>query len=309
MKLAANIPDTVPPPRGFTLVELMIALLLSGILIAGALKLFGTARAAYATAENIAALEERAAFALTALEDDLRLAGFWGLHSDASLIRVPPGIVTHCAGLNINTWALRLTRPIEAVDDGTNLPCLPATRLVPGSDTLIVRHVSYRSTNPESGRIQLHTSEREGELFSDGTPPEIDGAQTFDLQLHAWYLDEASSEPGLPALRRYALVTNGLMQNQEIMPGVENFQVSLGVDYDGDHLIDSFVDTDSSGTAQVLAVRIWLLLRSARPEPGHQDVGPWYSIDADATVALQPGDAYRRISVERTVWLRNQPPA
>jgi type IV pilus assembly protein PilW len=294
---------------GFSLVELMVALLLSAILISGALKLFGTVRAAYASAENIAALEERAAFALTALESDLRLAGFWGLHSNAGLIRVPSGIVTHCAGINVSAWALRLTRPVEAIDANTSLPCLSATRLVPGTDSLIVRHVSQRDTAPRSGRIQLHTNETAGELFSGETPPSIDGALTFDLQLHAWYLDRTSSEQDLPALRRYALVNDGLLQNQEIMPGVENFQVSLGVDYDGDHLIDSFVDTDNPGTAQVLAVRVWLLLRSARPEPGHLDNGPWYSIDADSSAALRPGDAYRRISVERTIWLRNQPPA
>ena len=56
---------------GFTLVELMVALLLGSIMIAGALRLFSSARAAYESAQLIASLQERGAFALTALEDDL----------------------------------------------------------------------------------------------------------------------------------------------------------------------------------------------------------------------------------------------
>jgi type IV pilus assembly protein PilW len=297
------------PATGFTLIELMIAVLLSGILIAGALRLFGTSRAAYASAENIASLEERAAFAMTALEDDLRLAGFWGLHSNPALIAIPAGINIHCGGMSVNAWALALADAVEVTDDTTDLPCPPFTQPVAGSDTLVVRHASRGSTEPEPGRVQLHTSRTGGELINDGQPPTIADSRTFDLHLNAWYLDQNSSESGMPALRRYSLTDNGLLQNQEVMPGVEDFQVSLGVDRDGDQRIDGFVDAISDETTQILAVRIWLLLRSARPEAGHHDDGPWYSIDADTTEALQPNDGFRRISIERTVWLRNGPAA
>jgi type IV pilus assembly protein PilW len=294
---------------GFSLLELMIALLLSAIIIAGALRLFGTGRTAYASTETIASLEERAAFALTALEDDLRLAGFWGQHNNPALLSIPAGIYIHCGGMNVSAWALRLAHAVEVTDDTTDLPCPPYTQAVSGSDMLVVRHASRLSTEPEADRIQLHTNRRQAELFSTGSPPAIPDAQTFNLSVNAWYLDQNSSESGLPALRRYALTDNGLLQNQEIMPGVEDFQISLGVDRDGDERIDGFVDAISEPTTRIHAVRLWLLLRSARPEPGHFDAGPWHSIDADRPNALQPNDNYRRVSVERTVWLRNGPTA
>ncbi|MDP6437436.1 MAG: PilW family protein [Gammaproteobacteria bacterium] len=293
---------------GFTLVELMVALLLGSIIIAGALSLFNSVRAAYTSAQLMASLQERGAFALTALEDDLRLAGFWGLHSDAGLINIPSGIRVHCAGRNISAWALQLADPVDATDNGALLPCPPADRFVPGTDTLIVRHASAETAD-DPDRIRLHTSETTGNIFRAGAPPDISGANTFELQISAWHLDAASSESGLPALRRFTLTNNGLMQNQEIMPGVEDFQVLLGIDRDGDLQIDSFVNGDDRDGAPVLAVSIWLLIRSERSEPGHHDNGPWYSIDTDARNPLRPDDSYRRASFMRTVYLRNRPPA
>ncbi len=293
---------------GFTLVELMVALLLGSIMIAGALRLFSSARAAYESAQLITSLQERGAFALTALEDDLRLAGFWGLHSDAGLLGIPGDIRVHCAGRDISVWALQLVQAIDVNDDFAALPCPPANAFVAGADVLVVRHASSGNTdNPD--RIGITTNESTGAVFRNGLIPEIAGAQNFDLQVNAWHLDTASSEPGMPALRRFTLANNGLMQNQEIIPGVEDFQVLLGIDRDGDQQIDGFVDGNNRGDAPVLAVSVWLLLRSARPEPGHRDSGPWYSIDTDARNPLRPNDGYRRISVTRTIYLRNQPAA
>jgi hypothetical protein len=126
-----------------------------------------------------------------------------------------------------------------------------------------------------------------------------------NVQIHGWYVDAASSEANLPALYRYTLVSGGLLQNQEIMPGIEDFQVTLGVDRDADGQVDGFVDPGTAPTARILAIRVWLLVRMAQPESGHIDNGPWYSIDIDHTAPLQPADHYRRASAERTVWLRN----
>ena len=67
--------------QGFTLIELMLATLMATLLVAGALRLLVHGRIAWQTTENVATLEERAAFALIALEHDIRLAGYWGQHA------------------------------------------------------------------------------------------------------------------------------------------------------------------------------------------------------------------------------------
>ena len=84
-----------------------------------------------------------------------------------------------------------------------------------------------------------------------GLPAALQNLPLHNVLVHGWYVDAASSEANLPALYRYTLVSGGLLQNQEIMPGIEDFQVTLGVDRDADGQIDGFVDPgDSAGSAR-----------------------------------------------------------
>lgn len=246
-----------PADSGFSLVELMVATTIGGLLIAGTLRLFVQYRAAWQTADNLATLEERAAFALTALEEDVRLAGFRGRqsHGDATA-----GLSVHCAGRDISSWALDLDTPVAGDNGRYGLPCPAFTTAVTDSDTLILRHAR---------------------------PDVTSAATTAEMQVHAWYLDQSSSAVTVPSLRRYALVDGGLLQNQEIIPGVEDFQVELGVDRDDDGIIDGFVTPDAARNQHVLAVRFQLVVRSAHREPGSDTI-------------------WRRQTAERTVWLRNQ---
>jgi len=291
---------------GFTIIELMIALLLGGILLALALQGLAQGRAAWQTAENLATLEERAAFALAALEQDVLLAGYWVGHADATLLAPAAHIRIHCHGTDVTAAALT-TAAVTASDGAFGLPCPAATRPAGVTDTLIVRHANPIASDPEPGRVQLCTTPLGGVIFQDGIRPAGCPADLplHNVQIHGWYVDAASSEANLPALYRYTLVSDGLLQNQEIMPGIEDFQVTLGVDRDADGQVDGFIDPGAAPTARVLAIRIWLLLRMAQPEAGHVDNGPWYSIDTDNTAPLRPADQYRRASAERTLWLRN----
>jgi hypothetical protein len=79
---------------------------------------------------------------------------------------------------------------------------------------------------------------------------------------------------------------NGAVQNHEIIPGIENMQIKLGVDRDGDHAIDDWVDVNN-GPDPVLMVQVQLRIRSTLRENG---VG---------------GDGFRRITARREFFLRN----
>jgi len=235
----------------------MIAAALGVVLITGALRLFIQFRAAWQTAENFAAAEERIAFALTALEQDAQLAGF---HRQTAY-NLPDGFAVRCAGTDISSWALNMSARVAAHDGSYGLPCPANTSPVSGSDILVLR---YADPGMNSG--------------ADNDPP---------VHIRAWYLDQASSTPGEASLHRYTLVRGGLLQDQEIISGVADFQIELGIDRNTDGLTDGFVTAATANGQPILAIRFRLTVNSAYREPG----------------AAAP----RSATAERTVLLRNPP--
>lgn len=258
---------------GFTLTELLVALGISSLLLAALLHSYTNGSAAYRDAEALAELEERLVYAFRELEYDLLLAGFWGYTHDAALIDIVATSRVHCAGNDVSAWALQLTRAIEARDAAMAHPCPPFSLTVPGTDSFSLRYLSTEPASPENGRLQVLAATTHGVLFDDGTiPASTAPAEVRNLQISSWYIDQSSSEPGLPALRRYFLVAGGLLEHQEIMPGIGDLQLRLGIDRDADGLTDGWVnpiDADTD-TMPVHAVRISLQAISNRHNAGGQ---------------------------------------
>lgn len=302
---------------GFTLVELMVAMTIGMILVLAAVTIYGQGRSTFRTVETIARIQENARFAMDVMGPDIRLAGHWGRNNQAAYIEVPGAINVACGGLDISAWALDLGSKIEATDDQYSLPCAAFSGVQPNTDVLIVRHGRGTATAPTAGTIQVQSNRSVGALFNDGVVPQLlesaTNSTTHDLVVNAYYVDQTSSLGDVPSLRRYRLV-GGVLQDEEIIPGVESFQVQLGVDTDSDGNVNRYVDSNSGvvtpGAAafvpgsNVVAVRLWLLVRAERPENLYNDAGPYNPPDADLT-AITPNDGFRRMQMSKTVFLRN----
>ena len=281
--------------RGSSLAELLVSLAVSSLLLLG---VFGSAqsmRQSAQAADNLHSLEEKARFALDLLRADIRSAGFWGLHSDAGTLRVAAGASVRCGGADAGAWALRVEEYVAAASDAWPLPCSPyRNRRQPGTDVLEIRRAGRATTGVDSRSLQVHSSRLEGIVFSAGSPPSLEGeTELRDLVVHAWYVSARSShDSGEPSLRRKTLVRGGLLRDEEILSGVEDFQVRLALDTDSDGTADRVVDpaAPAPAGARVVAVRFWLLLRHDSPETGHVD-GSTY---AYADRAAQSFDDSRR---------------
>ena len=156
-------------------------------------------------------------------------------------------------------------------------------------------------------------------LFDDGLLP--DGylpapvSETHDLVLHAYYVDRSSSVGSLPSLRRQRLAAGLVVEDEEIIPGVENMQVQFGVDTDSDGTVERYVDPDhpvlTPGApgfvpdAEIIAARVWLLVRSEQPEIAYVNDATFTPPDGDLP-PIAPGDAFRRMPISTTIYLRNQ---
>ena len=324
--------------KGLSLVELMVALSIGTFLLAGAISVFGKTRDLYRTNEGSARLQETARYAMGTIEADLRMANYWGLMSRADLVENGPqldlanlpavdptytlpaelsgyaGTINQCGAM----WAVKLPAYIEATDSYT-LGCAEHGTAVAGSDTLTVRRVSTQpiavgALGASAGQIKVQTSRVQGTLFASGTAPAgylPPLSETRALVAHGYYVDQTSDErAGTPSLRRKQLDVAGgapTIMDTQIVPGVEDLQVELGADFNDDQNADYFVPPNTAIPAgdQIVAVRVWLMVRAEQQETGFID-GRTYSYGSRVGPNVYtPGDAFRRVLVSKTIALRN----
>jgi hypothetical protein len=153
-------------------------------------------------------------------------------------------------------------------------------------------------------------------MFADGNAPgPVDANhRVHDFVVRSYYVARDSvGQNNFPALRVKSLTRSGIaavFDDDEVMPGIEDLQVQFGIDEREDGARDGratrYVNPDFADLPrlQVVAVRIWLRIRSDEPEAVFED-GKTYRY---ANVVYTPSGAerhYRRALMSRTVTLRN----
>jgi type IV pilus assembly protein PilW len=151
---------------------------------------------------------------------------------------------------------------------------------------------------------------------SGGFPIDAPAVRTAELVSHGYFIhaattsDKCPTAGNIPSLYRMTLVSDSTgtepkLEAEEIAYGVDDFQVQYGLDTDNDNSVDSFEDAPAAGDAkwnQVIAARIWLLVRAECPETGFTNDSTYDM----AGVPYAPGDKYRRQLYTSTVRLRNR---
>ena len=310
--------------RGFSLVELMVALVITLILLAGIGQIFLSSKKSYTLQDSLSRMQENGRYAMNTLSQDLRRAGYWGGNADiteigGTLAQLPEDGT--CAGSGNNDWARMLDKKVFGLNDSrTSYGCLPSTTL-PSQDALLVRFAAPwqvgGTTTPTflNDHFYLRSSLFEGKLFkgSDEASNPITAAalRTSELVARVYFINPATntgtSKCGggtVPSLFRLGLA-NGVPTVEEVAYGVENLQVQYGIDTTNDDSVDSYVNaagpTDPMWD-QVIAVRIWLLVRSECPDTGYTNDTPYAMGDVNSTF----NDSYRRKLYTSTIRLRNR---
>ncbi len=327
---------------GLSLTELMVALAIGAFLMVGAITIYNQSREAFVVNESIARVQETAQFAMDTIEADIRMASNWGRNSrglsvegrslvgDANPSNLP-SVPADCGLL----WVLDLGLPIDGLNNSYGLACLPtAAAGTPQtlSDTITVRRASVAPVLPANGRLQIQSTRVQGQLFNNGVIPGVfqppadpafpatpaDPSATHNLIVNSYYVaQESELIPGAPTLRRKTLTVNAgasVIEDQEVAPGVENIQMQLGIDVNGDNTVDRYVNpgdpiyNPNSAVAgyvpgaRVLTARVWLVVRGITPEFGVQDTNTYRPGDVD--LGTLP-DGFRRMQVSKTILLRN----
>jgi type IV pilus assembly protein PilW len=177
--------------RGLSLIEILVALAIAALLLLGLSQLFIGSRLAYSVQEGMSRSQENARFVFSYLEDNLRMAGYYGCGNEADASLQFFNHIIPAAGTPDPTARVRFQRPIQGFEytgcstaacDTDNLPLAAAASTdftpalstansdvmtsataipVKGSDVLVLRVLSATSApalgafNPTTGAFTV----------------------------------------------------------------------------------------------------------------------------------------------------------
>lgn len=317
--------------KGVSLVELLVAIVVSSILVLGIGEVFKLNKRTYQTQDDSARMQESGRFAFNMLMQDLRRAGYYGGNADTANITGTSGIV---AATNTcpadTTWGRMLERRIIGLDDtAAAYACITnysrgdviTTRYTQGAN------VSATTMAANANTFYIRSSMFEGRLFigsaqANGTNAVAETPNSVQtLSSHAYYVgtttrncrfnDESNNPIPITALYRETLSSAGVPTREEVANSIEHLQIQYGVDTNAtsDLMVNRYYDADAISNditvtpnwSQVVTVRFWVLARAECPTNGYNNTKTYVMGDQP----YQPNDNFKRQLYSTTVSLRN----
>jgi len=324
-------------PRGFTLIELMVGMVLGVIVLFALVTLFVNNSRMRRETDQASQQIENGRYALDLLRDDLHLSGYYGdsvpqTGYTVATATIPNVCATSVAGLQFVAppAALQWPVPMFGISGGDTVPTCVSSAVggqKAGTDILVVRRTSTSPTagTLTAGKVYLQATGCEADLDQDmetkdfvvdtganaanftGTKRHCaTAADIYEFQTRIYYV----SNETIPTLR--VLTISGTSStNEPLVSGIEDMRVQFGRDDVGNDgapeafrqclsTVDPCVATD---WANMMAVRVNLLARNLSSGVGYTD-SKTYSLGAGIVVGPFD-DHYKRHAYTTVLRLMN----
>ena len=312
---------------GFSVVELMIAMLLSMALSVAIISVFVNNSYSFNQDENIGRMQDDARHALREIAFDLSMAGHYAdLHI--------PDAVSYDGGLTIGTdcgpageanWMYRTTDAgtgnslsVMAIDNATNAAvtaahdCFEGGEVLDGTDVVSIKRVAGGEANTLSANgAYLRTNGTVGVLFSGTAPaglPVVIGPPRADWAFRPsiYYIRRFANAPGdnIPTLCRKVLLGAGpSMVTECLATGIENLQIEYGIDTTQDGQPNVYLTNPTLAQLQdVVAARIFLIARTTEIDTRYTNTKTYSVSNAPNLV---PNDSFHRRVFSTSVSIQN----
>lgn len=273
-------------PRGFSLVELMVTLVVALLLLVGIARVFVISKQSYRVQESTSRMQENIRVASDYFNRYLRQADFWGGVASTE-VRVRPGPTAIGKGSCTKAWIMNPAEGLLGYAGAASRPVgMPAgclTRYVSGSDALAVRFASpddftrdaaLSRSAVERGPLYLRASLGHGGLLFDVRDADLDdirrsppggpesGVFNYKLKIAVFHLQTQDFGSGpVPTLAMLELDRSSLTTVQ-LVDGIEMLAFSFGVDSNDDQQVDRYREAaDIVDWRQVLSVRVSFIAR------------------------------------------------
>lgn len=281
--------------RGVTLVELLVALVLSLMVITAALALFGVSSSTSSTSNEEQGIQDGARFAMLVIGTSARQAGYINIEANAP--------VTAPAN-----WAVEGAANAKVPSGPYGIGSIGAAGNRAGGDV---------GGDTVAFRYQAPT-------VQDGSMPDCRGqnptiVNSSDVAMSVYWVE--ADVDGEPALKCLSGSTSGTpaFAAQTLVRGVETLRVMYGVDTNNDSIPDRWVDATGVNAipavapatnpwAMVTAVRLGMVIRGAPGSAQDAVARTLYPLGRDFSAAstfVAPADRRLRKVFTATYQLRN----
>lgn len=284
--------------RGLSLIELMISIGLGLVVLAALTSVFVNNSANRRDLDRSAVVLENGRYALSVLNSDLALAGYY-----AGLV-TPTGTTALPCSTTVTGWQTSLARPVQGSNhtgaSSSDMPCITTRKA--NTDAIFIQRASSCVAGPTTaagctgvtaGAAYLQVSECGDEYLTTpfrlstdattltlrstvvptgGTPACSTTAATVapirKFYRSIYYVDSANILWRLDIDADSAALPPGTAV--QIASGIENMQVEYGSDTNGDGAPDTFASAPADW-GQVVGARVSLLVRADSAAPAYTD--------------------------------------
>lgn len=321
--------------KGFSLVELMVAITIGFVVIGALGGVFLGSRQSYRVQDGMSRIQENGRFAMDALSRDIRQAGYIGCakglkaNNIASPVldytmytsgiigfeapTLPNGLTS--AEVTANTDLVRIQFASSAVAnltgqmlaDNANIQITGNANNLQAGDILMISDCSkldvFKATNVSNGAPKITIAHAENANTTNRLSKAYqEDAELMRLETVFYYVGPGIG--GVPTLFRKRLVGSALGAGEEIAEGVQDMQIVYGEDTNGDQSADRYVTAPNVGNMEnVVSVRVDLLLRSLE-----QITTAPVAYTFAGAAPVTPTDRLLRRVFSTTVNLRNRTP-
>lgn len=281
--------------QGMSLVELMVAMTLSLLLLAGVIQIFISSKQGYRIQQSAGLLQENARFAMRDLTHYINTADYWGgVEGDALVLHPDVASAYGARGSCDAAWALDPDAGVFGYDGASKPPgptdCLPSD-YVDDTDVIVLRGVDaddYATTadlentkdtslDANGGLYVRALVGSGGALFQradiDDTKASVAGSDDEGVVNHRFdlailYLADFSVDgrdvPTLEVLNFQTISGKATLRPTQLVENVEQMQFAYGVDRDNDRVVDIWENATALTAADwqdVIIVRVGLIVR------------------------------------------------
>jgi type IV pilus assembly protein PilW len=312
---------------GFSVVELMIAMLLSMALAGAIISVFTNNSYSFKQDENIGRMQDDARHALREIAFDISMAGHYAdLHIPSTVAYDGDLTISQdCGPVGQVNWMYQATEAgtgnslsLMAIDNATNATvaaahsCFIGGELLDGTDVVSIKRVAGAEAGALSANAAyLRTNGTVGVMFSGvapTAPPVVVAAPRADWAFRPtiYYIRQFANAPGdnIPTLCRKALRGAGPgMTTECIATGIENLQVEYGIDTTEDGHPNVFLSNPTLAQMQtVVSARVFVVARTTEIDTRYTNNKTYTVSNAPDFV---PGDSFHRRVFSTSVSIQN----